>query len=164
MRGALVAGLLIGSLLPLGAQAQSADPDKLVKDGGVQVKGWMGRTDRKEQDINTAKFVSMGSALHVTAGPPAMYWNPANVGTGAYTVKATFTQTKAPMHPEAYGLFIGGTKLDADGQNYLYCVVFGTGIFSIKHRYGSEVHSLVERKASDAVKKADESEIGRAHV
>ncbi len=158
MRRILLAGLLAVTLAPMGAGAQkTADPDKLVKDGGVQVKGWMGRTDKPAQDINTAKFFSMGPALHVTSGPPAIYWNPANVATGDYTVKATFTQTKAPTHPEAYGLFMGGSKLDGDNQNYLYCVVFGTGMFSIKHRYGGEVHNLVERKASDAIKKADEA-------
>jgi hypothetical protein len=155
MRRLIVAGLLIVSLAPAASRAQSADPDKNVKDGGILVKGWSGRTDKKEQDIKNAKFVDMGGGFHVTAGPPAIYWNSANKATGNYTAKATFTQTKAPAHPEAYGLFIGGTKLDTDNQNYLYCAVFGTGIFSIKHRYGNEVHTLVERKPSDAIKKAD---------
>lgn len=158
MRRLLVAGLLAASLAPLGAHAQSAsDPDKLVKDGGVQVKGWKGRTDKPTQDINTAKFVTMGPGMHITAGPPALYWSPENVAKGDYMVKASFTQTKAPQHPEAYGLFMGGTKLEGDDQNYLYCVVFGTGMYSVKHRYGSEVHTLVERKASDAIKKADDN-------
>ena len=142
------------SPLALGAQA-GADPDKIVKDGGVQVKGWMGRTDKATQDIKTAKFFPVGTGMHVTSGPPATYWSPANVAKGMYTVKATFTQTKAPAHPEAYGLFMGGSKMDGDDQNYLYCVVFGTGMFSVKHRFGSEVHNLVDRKASDAIKKAD---------
>ena len=57
----------------------------------------------------------------------------------------------APAHPEAYGVFMGGTKLDSDDQNYLYCVVFGTGMYSIKHRFGGEVHTLVDRKASELV-------------
>lgn len=155
MRRLIVAGLLVGMLAPAVSTAQGSDPDKNVKDGGVAAKGWTGRTDKKEQDIKNAKFVDMGDGFHVTAGPPAIYWNPANTATGNYTVKATFSQTKAPAHPEAYGIFMGGTKLDADGQNYLYCAVFGTGMFSIKHRYGSEVHTLVERKPSDAIKKAD---------
>ena len=158
MRRLIVAGLLVSALVPATSRAQGGDPDKNVKDGGVLVKGWTGRTDKPAtQDINNAKFAAMGGAFHVTAGPPAVYWNPANVARGSYTVKASFTQTKAPMHPEAYGLFIGGSKLGTDDQNYLYCAVFGTGIFSIKHRYGNEVHTLVERKASDAIKKADES-------
>ena len=155
MRRLLVAGVLVGMLAPAAARAQGSDPDKNVKDGGVLVKGWTGRTDKKEQDIKNAKFFEVGGGLHVTAGPPAIYWNPANTASGDYTVKATFTQTKAPAHPEAYGVFMGGTTLDADSQNYLYCAVFGTGMFSIKHRFGSEVHTLVERKPSDAIRKAD---------
>jgi hypothetical protein len=159
MRQLVIASLLVGALSPLALSAQQkGDPDKTVKDGGVLAKGWTGRTDNPEkQDINGAKFVSMGDGLHVTAGPPALYWKPGEKATGNYTVKASFTQTKAPAHPEAYGLFIGGTKLDSPDQNYLYCVVFGTGMFSVKHRLGSEVHSLVDRKESPAIKKADDS-------
>ncbi len=158
MRRILVAGLLVSALVPTVMFAQGgSDPDKNVKDGGVMVKGWTGRTDKSTQELSTAKFVAMGNAFHVTSGPPAIYYSAANKASGNYTVKATFTQTKAPAHPEAYGIFMGGTKLDTDNQNYLYCVVFGTGIYSIKHRYGNEVHTLVDRKASDAVKKADEA-------
>jgi hypothetical protein len=156
MRRMLVAGLIISALVPASAFAQAgSDPDKNVKDGGVMAKGWTGRTDKTTQQISSAKFSDMGGGFHVTSGPPAIYWNPANNATGSYTVKASFTQTKAPTHPEAYGVFMGGSKLDSDDQNYLYCVVFGNGMYSVKHRYGGEVHTLVERKASDAVKKAD---------
>lgn len=158
MRRILVAAVLVSAIAPLSARAQANnDPDKNVKDGGVLADGWTGRTDKSAQDIKNAKFVKMGSGLHVTAGPPAIYWMPESKASGSYTVKATFTQTKAPTHPEAYGVFIGGSKLNSDQQNYLYCVVFGNGMYSVKHRYGSEVHTLVERKANDAVKKADES-------
>jgi hypothetical protein len=146
----------MGALAPMVLSAQGADPDKLVKDGGVMVSGWSGRTDNPDrQDIKGAKLASMGSGMHVTSGPPAIYWATGAKASGNYTVKASFTQTKAPAHPEAYGLFIGGTKLESPDQNYLYCVVFGTGMFSIKHRLGSEVHSLVDRKESPAIKKAD---------
>jgi hypothetical protein len=158
MRRILVAGLLVSALVPTVTFAQGgSDPDKNVKDGGVMVKGWTGRTDKSTQELSTAKFVAMGNAFHVTSGPPAIYYSAPNKAAGNYTVKATFTQTKAPAHPEAYGVFMGGTKLDTDNQNYLYCVVFGSGMYSVKHRYGAEVHTLVDRKASDAIKKADES-------
>ena len=158
MRHILVAGFLVSALVPATVFAQGgSDPDKNVKDGGVLVKGWTGRTDKSTQELSSAKFAPMGGGFHVTSGPPAIYWSPENKASGSYTVKASFTQTKAPAHPEAYGVFMGGTKLDTDGQNYLYCVVFGNGMYSVKHRYGSEVHTLVERKASDAINKADAS-------
>lgn len=159
MRRLILSGCILMVLAPAGVSAQGGDPDKLVQDGGVLVKGWTGRIDpqaeKQGRKITDAKFFAMGDALHVTAGPPATYWNPAHVASGSYTVRATFTQTKAPTHPEAYGLFMGGTKLEGGDQNYLYCVVFGTGMYSIKHRFGGEVHSLVDRKANDALRKAD---------
>ena len=153
--------VLFGSVLmvcaPVVARAQnSSDPDKNVA-GGVLVKGWVGRTDRPNQDIKNAKFADMGGGFHVTSGPAAIYWNPANVAKGNYTVKASFTQTKAPTHPEAYGLFIGGSKLNDDGQNYLYCIVRGDGKYMIKHRYGSELHTLADWTDNAAVKKQDEA-------
>lgn len=159
MRRSICSGCLLVVLISVPAMAQGGDPDKLVQDGGVLVKGWTGRIDpqaeKQGRKIGDARFVAMGSGLHVTAGPAATYWNPADVASGSYTVRATFTQTRAPAHPEAYGLFIGGTKLDGEDQNYLYCVAFGTGMYSIKHRFGSEVHTLVDRKASDALHKGD---------
>ena len=56
---------------------------------------------------------------------------------GNYTVKATFTVTKPPSHPVAYGLFIGGTNLDQDSQKYSYFVIREDGQFLIKKRDGS---------------------------
>jgi hypothetical protein len=155
MNKAVVFGAIVLLGAPLVASAQSDnDPDKNVS-GGVTVKGWMGRTDRANQDIKNAKFTDMGGGFHVTSGPAAIYWNPANVAKGNYTVKASFTQTKAPTHPEAYGLFIGGSKLSEDGQNYLYCIVRGDGKYMVKHRYGSETHTLADWTENAAVKKQD---------
>jgi hypothetical protein len=138
--------------------AQARDPDKLVKDGGVLVPGWVGRLDpaaeKRGAKLTDAKFFPAGDGMHVTAGPPAIYWHPANKGTGAYTVKATFTQTRAPEHPEYYGLFMGGSQLEKEPQNYLYCVLAGNGTFTVKHRYGGEVHELAGRTASPAIRKA----------
>ena len=45
------------------------------------------------------------------------YWNPSNVATGNYTVKATFTEEKymgLNNHPHPYGLFIGGSDMGTD--------------------------------------------------
>ena len=157
MNTAVLFGTVLLVCAPVAARAQSAsDPDKNAA-GGVLVKGWVGRTDRPNQDIKNAKFADMGGGFHVTSGPAAIYWSPANVAKGNYTVKASFTQTKAPTHPEAYGLFIGGSKLNEDAQNYLYCIVRGDGKYLIKHRYGSELHTLADWTDNAAVKKQDEA-------
>src|SRR5512139_2268894 len=69
-----------------------------VKDGGVMVKGWTGKIDKKEADagltLNSAKLAKEGSGFHVTTGPAVTYWNPENTAKGDYTVSATFTEQK----------------------------------------------------------------------
>jgi len=140
--------------------AQAGDPDKLAAGGGVTAAGWKGRVDpqaaKRGATINQDKFVAMGSGFHVTGGPAAIYWNPANNMSGNYTVTATFTQTKAPAHPEAYGLILAGKDLDASNQSYLYFLVRGDGKYLLNHRANdSTVHKIVDWTASDAVKAAD---------
>jgi hypothetical protein len=125
--------------------------------GGVLVKGWMARPDRPTQKVEDLRFEDMGGGFHITGGPHAIYWNPANVAKGNYTVRASMAKTKATAHDESYGIFIGGTNLDNDKQNYLYCVVFGSGAFSVIHRYGSETHKLADKTANAAVAKAGEN-------
>ena len=136
-------------------QAAKADPDMKVA-GGVMVKGWMGRTDRPNQKIEDVKFEEMGGGFHITGGPHAIFWNPANTASGNYTVKATVSKTQATPHAESYGLFVAGSKLSDSDQNYLYCVVFGNGTYSVVHRAGAETHGLVSRKEDAAVAKASD--------
>lgn len=145
----------------LGAQNNS-DPDKVVADGGVKVAGWSGRIDPRAasqgRSISEAKFVSMGSGIHVTAGPAAVYWNPSNSSSGNYTVGATFNQTKASTHPEGYGLVIGGRDLDKASQSYLYFLVRQDGKYLINHRANdSTVHKIVDWTASSSIEAIDES-------
>jgi hypothetical protein len=153
--------MLVLSAATLSAQANS-DPDKVVADGGVKVAGWTGRIDPRAasqgRKITEAKFISMGSGIHVTAGPAAIYWNPANAPAGNYSVKATFNQTKASAHPEGYGLIIAGRDLEAANESYLYFLVRQDGKFLVNHRANdSTVHKIVDWTANPAVKAIDES-------
>jgi hypothetical protein len=150
-------GLATGSL-----GAQGSDPTTVVAGGGVMMAGWTGRIDpqaaKQGRKLTDDKLVSMGSGFHVTSGPAAIYWNPANTASGNYTVTGSFTQTKAPVHPEAYGLFIGGKSLEAPNQSYAYFVVRQDGKYLINHRANdSTVHKLVDWTANAAVKPADSS-------
>lgn len=163
MKVALIcATLLAASSATLGAQAANSDPDKIAADGGVRVPGWTGRLDPRPaaqgRKITDTKFVSMASGIHVTAGPAAVYWNPANTLSGNYGVKATFNQTKASTHPEGYGLMVGGRDLETPKQSYLYFLVRQDGKFLVNHRADdSTVHKVVEWTANPAVKAIDES-------
>jgi hypothetical protein len=145
--------LLVLAAVPLAAQMKDHDPDKKVA-GGALPAGWTGRTDRENQQLSDAKFVAMGGGYHVTSGPAAIYWKDNNV-KGPFTASATFTQEKAPAHPEAYGLFFMGKDLTTPDQNYAYVLVRGDGKVMVKHRAGKDVHTIMDWTESAAVHKQD---------
>lgn len=103
--------------------------------------GWMMRFDptrggRPAPAPTEAKFVSMGTGFHVTTGPAgaAIFYNTKDMGSGQYSVAATFKAAKSMQH-EAYGIFIGGSNLQDSTQNYLYLVIRPLdGHFAIGHR------------------------------
>ena len=130
------------------------DMDKKVK-GGPLPSGWMGRTDDKSAKIDEAKFVTMGKGYHVTSGPAAIYWSAKDKVSGPFTATTTLSQTKAPEHPEAYGIFFGGKNLIDASQTYYYLLVRGDGKFMVNHRAGSAVHKIVGWTDNAAIKKAD---------
>ena len=164
MTRSLVLALTLSAALaaPLAAPlaAQGNDPDRKVA-GGTLPAGWQIRLDRASANAADAKVVSTGTALHFTTGPSAVYYDPSRTASGSYAVKATFTQTKAPSHPEAYGLLFAGRNLDAPTQEYFYFIVRGDGKFSVKHRANdTEVHTIQDWTAHQAIRPQDAS--GRA--
>jgi hypothetical protein len=113
------------------------DPDRVVPNGGISVAGWQGKIDAASvtqgRTINDSKFAQEGTALHLTIGPAAVYWNPANTASGDYTVKGTFKEPKykdANSHPHPYGIFIGGTKMGTDQMTLVYASRMATSAFS----------------------------------
>jgi len=136
---------------PLSAQRmQGADPTNQVKGTGKLPDGWMmrfdpidnpanvrpGRTPPAKPTPDMVKVVTMGTGLHFTSGPAAIYYNSKDMGSGVYAVSATFAQRKSMMH-EAYGIFIGGDNLQDASQTYLYFEVRPMdGAFLIQHRNG----------------------------
>jgi hypothetical protein len=126
-------------------------------------KGWMVRADRSTSasdpdGAGTIKFVTMGSGFHATNPQAAVYWNPANTATGAYTVKGTFVLQKPSGHTNYYGLVFGGSDLDNGKQAYTYFLVAQDGTWLIKKRNGdTDTQNVVARTANDAIKKPDAS-------
>jgi hypothetical protein len=154
-------------LLPTLALAQATPPkpseaedkDRAVADGGIKVPGWTGKVDSKSaaqgRTLNDSKVVQQGDAIHMTIGPAAYYYNPANVVKGDYTVKATFTEPKQDFsHPHPMGLFIGGSKLGTPDQALMYCVAYRNGTFLIRRFNGDTVTQVVPRTPHEAVHKA----------
>lgn len=136
----------IASAAPLTAQAggmggmrMGGDPTNKVVGTGKIPDGWMVRFDppRGNQPLppmTSVSFVTMGSGFHVTSGPAALYYNVKDMGSGQYSVAATFKQSKSMVH-EAFGLFIGGSNLQDSTQNYVYFVIKPSdGTMLISHR------------------------------
>lgn len=155
MRTLLLALATVSLAVPASAQqaANNNDPDRVVQ-GGQLPAGWSARVDR-DQPAERVKFVSMGTGFHATMGPAAVFYNPSMKKSGNYKVSASFTQTKAPTHPEAYGIVLGGNALDGADQAYSYFLVRGNGQYFIATRKGSAVTKVVNWTAHDAVKKQD---------
>ncbi len=123
-------------------------------------KDWKMRVDRSTSasDPDAAgdiKFVTMGSGFHATNPKAAVYYNPANKATGAYTLKASFKLMKPSGHPNYYGLVFGGSNLDGAQQSYLYFVVAQNGMWLIKGRDGDATSNIAPKTANDVVKKPD---------
>lgn len=155
-QGAVSAIVLICAAQVGGAQA---DPTTKVAGAGIHVKGWHGRTDRANQKISDVKFVQMGTGFHLTGGPHAALWNNEHKASGDYMVKARMTKTprSKSTHEESYGVFIGGSDLNGPKQNYLYCVVFGSGNVMVRHRDGGDTHTLLGKTANAAAARMGKS-------
>lgn len=139
---------------PLFAQAKASTD----KPAPALPAGWQARFDKDGADpTKVSFFVTPDHGLHATTGPAAIFWRAENTMSGPFRISATFLQTKAPMHPEAYGIFVGGKDLDKPEQSYGYLIVRGDGKYAIKHRAGGEVHTIADWTDLPALKKADEA-------
>ncbi len=136
------------------------DPDRQIIGNGHLPEGWLVRLDRPTADPSNLKFVVGAKGYQIVSGPAAIYYRAVDVRQGKYTVQCSFTQAKALAHPEAYGVFFGGSDLDAANQRYLYFLVRQDGRYLIKQRDDADTHIIVDWTEHAAVNKKDEG--GRA--
>jgi hypothetical protein len=157
-RSALIVAVCVAGTLGAQQQQSANDPAVKIKTSGLPA-GWTVRLDDKERRAtpDDARFEIMGSGYHVTSGPAALYYSEIHRASGAFMVRANLTQMKAPMHPEAYGVFIAGSGLATTQQQYFYLLVRGDGKYYIAHRAGAEVHPIVAWTEHPAVNKQDAS-------
>jgi len=141
-RLASVAAFTLITVMPLAAQAP---------------KGWLLRADRSANASDpdapgVIKFSAQGSGFHAVTPQAAVFWNPANVATGNYTLKGTFTLLKPSDHTNYYGLVFGGSALEGPQQTYLYFLVAQDGTWLIKQRAGDLRTNDIARMRNPAVK------------
>jgi hypothetical protein len=160
MRVIGIAGLALTLFLTIALLDAQGDPDRVIPGGGIHVAGWMGVIDassiKQGRSLNDARFAQEGNALHVTTGPAATYWNPANTAAGDYTVRATFLEPRfmnLNSHPHSYGLFIGGSSMGTDKMSLVYCVTYGDGTMLVRG-FAPAVFTLLRASPHAAVHKA----------
>ena len=107
---------------------------------GVQAEGWEHRLDFGGEVNDVLSFDTMGTGVHVTTQGTgfATFWQPNSMAKGDFTISATFTQVERSGHANAYGLFLGGSDLAGDGQQYTYFMLRQGGEFLIKRRMGED--------------------------
>ena len=125
--------------------------------GGVTAEGWEARLDRDMDPTNVLNFRTMGTGVHATTtgAGAAIFWQPNSMAKGSYTISASFTQIRPSDHPNASGLFFGGSDLSGPNQRYSYFVVREDGQFLIRKRMGSEIPIVVDWTEHAAVNKLD---------
>lgn len=143
------------SSTPTATATKTADADVGAVGGTGAPAGYVARTDLPTQKLTDAKYSAAGNGWEVTTGPAHILWNPANVASGDYTVSATFDQLEAPKHPEAYGIFIGGSDLSGPNQSYLYFLVRGSGEVFAQTRKADVLTGRIAWQKSYALKPAD---------
>jgi hypothetical protein len=147
--------IALTTLLAAPLAAQGADPDKKVAGGGTLPTGWSAHLDRATASLADVKFAPMGGGLHVTTGPAVILWKETDAVKGPFHTLATFTQTKAPTHPEAYGVIVAGKDLSTATPSYLYFIIRGDGKFMINKMAGGTRTTIVDWTENAAVVKQD---------
>jgi len=145
MRSVLAALMMLAIALPLIGEAQQ----------GVEAPGWQSRLDRETGDVKQLHFRTMGTGLHATTGPAAIFWRPQDMAKGTYSVTATFVQTKPSNHPNALGLLFGGSDLSGPNQRYSYFEIREDGRFLIKKRNGPQTPTVIDWTDHKAINKLD---------
>ena len=148
MRKPLVAAAIAALAMSLAVQAQS---------GGVTATGWETRLDRGTDASSVLNFMTMGDGVHATTGGrgAAIFWRPSDTHSGTYTISASFTQVEPSDHPNALGLFFGGSNLSAANQQYSYFVIREDGQYLIKKRMGSQAPNVVSWTPHAAIQELD---------
>lgn len=96
-------------------------------------------------------FTNMTPGWHLTSGPAGIYWHPASTAEGDYSISSNIFLFDPGQRNEAFGLFVGGSDLDGDGQQYLYFLIRKSGEFLVKLRNGEETEDVVGWTAHDAI-------------
>jgi hypothetical protein len=119
---------------------------------------WKARYDDGTAETER-RFVVMRPGWHVFAGPGGLFWDPGSYASGAFAVSSTIflfpegdpEQSGSTRLDSPFGLFLGGSGMDADGARYVAFELRNDGRFRIAEHTGGASRDLVPWTAHDAV-------------
>lgn len=139
MERSVVIGVALAAAFTRSLTAQQAAP-----------AGWTWVFDRSPAPDSAFSFVMMPPGYHVTTGPAATLFHPAYHADGIYTLESEIFAFPSASDEE-YGVFIGGTGLEADGRGYTAFVARRDGSAAVLRRSGETVTPLVAWARHDSV-------------
>ena len=129
-------------------------PASLLAQAAPLPAGWQARPDRPETGLTGLSFETMSPGWHVTTGPAVILWQPEKTTTGPFTLDAeVFFFREGSRDTEAYGILFGGKNLDRDDQEYIYFLLRNDGKYLVKHRQGSETHTITDWTPHPAIQR-----------
>ena len=140
-----------------GMKGMHMDADKAAPGTGVPA-GYTGVPDHADSKITDAKYTASAGKWEIQTGPAHIVFAAKDSAKGQYQVSTTIEQLEKPKHPEAYGVFLGGSNLsDPAKQKYGYYVVRGDGKYLIKTRDGENTTTVIDWTESPKIPKEDAS-------
>lgn len=98
--------------------------------------------DPGASEADLEMFVEMPPGWHITTGPAAIFWNPANSASGDFRVEMEVFLFDPGRRREAFGIFVGGRNLEDPAQEYTYFLLRNGGEYIIKRREGTEAPTV----------------------
>src|SRR5690242_6900338 len=140
----------------ISAGTAAADTD-VAAHGAALPTGYVAQLDRANASASDIAYTQKEPGRwEVRTGPAHILYQPSDTANGKYTASATFEQVEAPAHPEAFGIFVGGSGLgDPATRKYTYFIVRGDGKYMVKARNGTAVRTIADWTASPAIPKQD---------
>jgi len=118
------------------------------------------RTDRGGHGGGDVKFVDMPPGWHITTGAAAIFYDPEETASGSFKIRSEVFLFDPKGRNEAFGIFIGGTDLEGEGQRYTYFLIRQDGSVLVKRRDGTETTTLQGWTPNEAVRKWSERQAG----
>ena len=147
-------------------------PDPLTPIGeNLEVPlGWSVRLDQPDEAVTIGStedsdifFVAMTPGWHITTGPRAIFYHPASRADGSFKARAAIHLFPPGGRNEGFGLFLGGSNLGGDDQEYLYFLIRRSGEFLVKRRSGETTEVVMPWTSHNAIHPYTESSEGTVH-